>query len=330
MFANYSKGNSIVSGNTGLVITGIIALIMAVMTYTFTPTYPFASQQGVCFESVNKWDMPHWLSWLLNLTALPITALVALHFNKVYQIVHNNTKLYASAFLLLTSTNPWLSGSLSSSILFAIAVQTASMMMFTQYGRHNPNVGLFTSMVLLSTCSMWEYAALLMIPIFMIGAMYLNIFSLKGLAAMILGVICPYWIAIGFGFISLSQISMPNITNIFQSTAEIGFAGFMMLMMVALTALFTLMMSLSNAMKIFATNTRARAFNSFIYLISLTLFWYMLFDFSNLSTYIATFNLMAGIHLSHFFLLNNSWRWTSAASIGVAIYLTLNLITLYG
>lgn len=303
-------------------------LVMAVMTYNYTPEFALESDYGICLKSVKDWQMPHFLSWSLNIFSFGLSALLVLWLNKEFRFIHDSTKLFATVFIFLSATNPWLTHAFSAQSLFTLLTLIATFVLFSQFGKRNATGGIFIALSTLSAGSMFQYSFALMIPILLIATMYLNTLRIKETCAAILGIIAPYWIALGFGWIEFKDFKMPDLQTIF-------FADFIsdipiwMLLNVALTSLLTLLLALSNSIKVFSTNSQIRAYNSILNLFALALFWYIIFDFANMATYIPLLNLMAGIQIAHFFVINSMRRGSLFIATAAAVYLLLFCLTLY-
>lgn len=328
MSAYYSNSNNSVAGQPGLWGAAGLLFLLSVAAYGFAPAVRFESLYGVCLPAPAGWDLPQWGGWALNLAVLALAAFASVVLNREWRFIHDNTVLFASVFLLFTGANPWSVGMFGAGGLFALMVLVATMLLFSQYGERNATRGLFLAFSVLGVGSMMQHAFLLMIPIFVIGAMYLNVLRLKELAACVLGVVAPYWIGIGFGLIGFDDFALPELTNIFTDAA-VGAIPFWSVLATALTALLSLLLALSNSVRVFSTNTQTRACNSFFNLLSVALFWYMIFDFSNMTTYLPLFNLMAGIQAAHFFVLNRVRRGVIVAGIVAVFYVALFVLTLY-
>lgn len=305
-----------------------VLFVMAVMTFDFVPNIALESDYGICLKSVKDWQMPHFLSWSLNIISFGLSALLVLWLNKEFRFIHDSTKLFATVYIFLSATNPWLTYSFSAQSLFTLLTLIATFVLFSQFGKRNAAEGMFIAFSTLSAGSIFQYSFALMIPIFLVATMYLNTLRIKETCAAILGILAPYWIALGFGLIDLQDFRIPDLQTIFFSNF-ISEIPIWMLLNVAFTSLLTLLLALSNSIKVFATNSQTRAYNSIFNLFAFALFWYMLFDFANIATYIPMLNLMAGIQIAHFFVINPTRRASLFFTVVAGIYVTLFCLTLY-
>ena len=328
MFLNSSYNNQSITSSTGFIVAVAALLVMAVMSFDYMTDIALESDYGICLKSVKDWQMPHFLSWSLNILSFGISALLVLWLNKEFRFIHDSTKLFATAFIFLSATNPWLTCSFSAQSLFTPLTLVATFVLFSQFGKRNATEGMFITFSTLSAGSIFQYSFALMIPIFLIATMYLNTLRIKEICAAILGIIAPYWIALGFGLIDFNDFRMPDLQTIFFADF-INDISIWMLLNVALTSLLTLLLALSNSIKVFATNSQTRAYNSILNLFAFALFWYIIFDFVNMATYIPLLNLMAGILLAHFFVINPMRRGALFIATAVAVYVTLFCFTLY-
>ena len=313
MFLNSSYNNQSITSSTGFIVAVASLLVMAVMSFDYMPDIALESDYGICLKSVKDWQMPHFLSWSLN---------------KEFRFIHDSTKLFATAFIFLSATNPWLTCSFSAQSLFTPLTLIATFVLFSQFGKRNATEGMFITFSTLSAGSIFQYSFALMIPIFLIATIYLNTLRIKEICAAILGIIAPYWIALGFGLIDFKDFRIPDLQTIFFADF-INDISIWMLLNVALTSLLTLLLALSNSIKVFSTNSQTRAYNSILNLFAFSLFGCIIFDFANMATYIPLLNLMAGIQLAHFFVINPMRRGALFIATAVAVYVTLFCFTLY-
>lgn len=324
--SNHIRQN--ISGTPGLLLAISAWLIMAGMAYGFDPATPLESEYGICLESVRGWQMPHFLSWAINIIACGLSALLALWLNKEFRFIHDNTKLFASVFLFTTATNPWLTHQLGAPVFFTIMSLTALVSLFAHYGERNASTGVFIAFSTLSVGSLFQHSFLLMMPAFVVAVGLLNMLRIREICAVMLGIIAPYWIALGFGVISLDDFRWPDPESIFFADNLTNIPVWTMLN-VALTAVAILLLSLSNAIKVFSTNSRIRAFNSTFYLLSLALMICVIVDFENSATYLPMLNLMLGIQVTHFLIINQIRRPMIFIGVAMSIYTFLLCMSLY-
>lgn len=326
---NYSStsndSNRLMFGTPGIVISGTLMLAMAILSFCFTENTPFFENFGICLPSPNLWNINPTAGFIANIFVISLCGLAMIWLNKNFNIVAGHSILFSSAFFLITGSNPWLTNGLDSASIFALTMIVAIHLLFKTYGTRNATSELFLLFSTLAFGSMIQYAFALMIPIFLIGAMYMNVFRLREIIAAALGIVAPYWILIGFGVVSINDIVFPSLSNIFANTAP-SFSVLLVLISVGFTFLTALLLAFFNAQKVFASSAKIRAYNSFINLLGITLAWYMVFDHTNLITYAMALNLIAGLQIAHFFGRNRINYGYAYYMTGIAIYISLFIL----
>ena len=111
-------------------------------------------------------------------------------------------------------------------LLFLISI---ILLMFCQYSV-NPVGLLFTSFMLLGALTFVTPYSLFFIPLYLLFCLLTNIFSARGMAASLLGLITPFWIVMGTAYLS------PAVSNALKLFIEgvpegfsIAFSGFTLL-----------------------------------------------------------------------------------------------------
>ncbi len=299
-YTTSTDSNRLMFGTPGIVISGILMLAMAILSFIFVDNHASNDSLGLCLASANLWKINSVVSFLLNIGVIGAIGLGLIILNKRYNVINSHTALFTSVFFLLTGSNVWLTGGLTSSTIFALVIIISLDILFKTYGSRNATMGVFMLFSTLSFGTMIQYAFVLIIPIFLIGTMYMNVLRPKELVAALLGMICPYWIFIGFGIIDFSDFSLPRLTNLFTHIAS-AIDILWLMIMVGLTFIIALCLAIFNVEKVFATSSQTRAYNSFINLLGISMAWYMVFDYNNLLTYLTIFNCITGIQIAHFF-----------------------------
>ena len=301
------------------VIALILAIGMSAVAFFTGSHAQLTGDMGICLPSPNMWDLLPLASWIINL-ALAVAISLALYlFNKNLSFSPGSSFLLMGAFILMTASNPWISERLTSSMLMASANLWCLWIMFANFNERNATQGVFLTATILSLGSMFQYAFVFMIPVYMIIGIFLKCFRIKELLAMLMGLAAPYWVGIGMGLIPLEAFHMPTFTNLFEGFAtKTGLlAG---LLNLGLTALLALLLGLNNTVKLFAGNSRRRLMNSSLNLMGVSCAAMMVIDFNNLTAYMATFYMMAAVQVANVFGLWNVKRWEIWLWIGAATY----------
>lgn len=313
-----------VIGNGGLLIAILMACSLSAVAFFLGNPQDLEGRLGICLPSPNLWAIPDDISWGINLALLIIIGLSLLLFNKTYNFISSSDPVLSAVFIFLCGANPWISGLLTSSLLLLGINIICLHLLFRSYRSSKGMEEMFLSGLLLSFGSMAEYAFIFMIPAFLLIAATLKCLHFKSFMAYIIGLITPYWIALGTGLIPLDTLSYPSITNLFEDfvSKQSLLAG---LLNGAFSILILLLLWLSNMVKLYAGNTRRRLMNNSIIIIGFVVSICMICDSDNITAYFATLYFVLAAQFANFFVLHN----LKQARIWVALIIIIYLISFY-
>lgn len=308
-----------ITGNGGLLLAIILACAMSAIEFYFGTTQRFGGGLGICLPSPNLWVIPSTVSWLLNISLIIILGLSLHLFNKTYNFVSSSDTVLPAVFIFLCGSNPWIDGMLTSSVIMMTANLICLHLLFGCYRSPKGMQQLFVVGSILSLCSMFQYAFIFLIPAYMIIALILKCFNFKSFVAMLLGIASPYWIGLGSGIISPDSFAPPTFTSLFDifENRQTLFIG---LLNCAVTIIISLMLTLYNAVKLYAGNTRRRLLNNSIIFLGLAATICIVCDVKNIPVYIATVYMVMAVQLANLFALRN---------VRYARYLILFIMLLY-
>lgn len=309
-------------GNTGLLIA--IGMSTAMSAYAFFVGDPqrLEGDLGICLPSPNLWTISTLGSWILNASLTLVLGLTLYFFNKTYNFVNSPDTLLPAAFLIMSASNPWIDSLLTSSVIMLGINILCLIILFDSYRLRNAPQQLFVVGTMISIGSMFQHAFIFLIPAYIIMATILKCISFRGIVAFILGLLAPYWIALGFGLITPESFTMPMISNLFDGyvSNERLFIG---LVNCGLTVLLGLILALNNALKLYAGNSRRRHFNMAINVLGLVCAICMICDFSNLTAYLDTVYMVTAVQFANLFALRNIRRSNTIIFFMGTIYIVL-------
>ena len=314
-------------GKGGVTIVMAIAVAMSAISFFVASPQPIAGNLGICIPSPNLWLNPSAGSWALNLLLLLGCSGGLYFFNRHFSVVPGSSTILHGIFLLMAVSIPWSGTLLSSSSILALAMIAALAILCSAFGQRNAAQELFLVATILSLGSMFQYAFIFMTMPMVIAAILFKCLHIREIFAMTLGLLAPYWIALGFGLVTPDSFNWPTITNLFagNTSHEALLAG---LLNLGITAVITLVLALYNSVKLYAGNTRRRMFNMAINVLGLAAAACMVFDFNNLYTYIATFYIAAAFQIADLFALWNIRRpaiWSSLICLLYISFFTLSI-----
>lgn len=315
-------------GNIGFLVATALGVAMSAMNFFGDGGNPIPGSQGICLPSPNLWVITPVLSWILVLCLIIGLALVLVAIDKSYSLIRGTDMVLPAAFVIMAASNPWLSGLLNTSIIMAMVNAIALYVMFGCYRAHNATQQMFVVATTISLCSMFQYAFIVLIPVYLVIAFMMKCLRLKEFMAYLMGLAAPYWVAVGMGIVDISDFNLPRLQSFIDGLASKSDL-LVTLITIGFTALTTLILALNNAVKLYAGNSQRRICNNAFMVLGIFMIAAMLVDFSNLPAYVATLYLVSAIEWANLFSLWNipySNRWVTLIA---AIYIASFVIPYY-
>lgn len=315
-------------GKEGMLLAILVSVAMIVTAFYAATPEPLAGRMGLCLPSPNEWPLTPFAGWLINLLLMGGVTVTLYLLNKEFNFVRGSDTVLTGTFLVMASSNAWITEGLSSSLIMALANLICLLILFGCYRKKNSTQEIFVIATILSIGSMIQYAFIFMMPAYLLGAMLLKCFNFKSFIAFLMGIAAPYWIAVGLGIIPLDRFRMPTFTNMFDGFATTTDLFFGMAN-IAFTVLLGLMIGLNNSVRLYAGNTQRRLYNMVLNVIGLFAVGFMLIDFTNMVVYMATIYMITAVQLANMFSLRNvqyGGRWLLCLG---AVYVASLVLTLF-
>lgn len=287
-------------GKEGLALAVIASLAMTAVAFFIDAPAPLQGDTGICFPSPNGWGLSPVWGWLLNTLLLAVTAGMLYGANKEYGLVKGTDTVFVSLFLIMATSNVWVSGLFSTTAMLAIINIGCMMILYGCYRQNNVTKDIFVIGSILSVGSMFQYAFIFMTPVYLIGTIMLKCFNLKVVPAYLMGLIAPYWVVLGFGIADIDSLRIPDLQHVFD---RLGSKSDMLVGMlnIGLTLTIGLLLGLSNAVKLYAGNSRRRLMVMSLNLLGAVTAVCMIFDFDNLTAYLATIYMVTAVQIGILF-----------------------------
>ena len=308
-------------------ISMAIAVAMSAVAFFVGMPSPGTADAGICIHSVNLWGIAPIAAWALNI-ALALALSIGLRFaNKAYSFVPGSETPLPGLFLVLFASNTWISGPLTSSVILAAANLICLSTLFSCFRQNNATQETFVIATILSLGSMFQYAFAFMIPVYIIAGIMLKCFRLREAVAMILGLVAPYWVAVGLGIVPVENFHLPKFENLFDgyiSKADL-FTG---LLNCAFTLVLSLILALNNIVKLYSGNSRRRLFNMAMLVLAVACAVCMILDFNNITAYLATVYMVTAVQIANLLSLFNIRRPAIWIAVIEAVYVALFVLML--
>ena len=298
-----------------------IAIIAVVVSYCFGNIEDLPGDTGLWLPSANDWMTPGIASMFVNVLLNVLVAGMLVLLNKWFNVLRTMSDLGAGVFLIMQMSEPSLMGQFYGGTLMCFIVLFSTIVLYCTYNQPYPRQPIFLIFLLLTVGTMTQYAYIAYIPIFLLGCAQMRIFGWKTLMAAIIGVITPIWIMVGFGFVSFSSLEVPHYVNIFSALDSHD--ALHIISVAAITGVLAIVMSILNLLKVFNYNSKMRAYNGFLLVLSVVTTLMVVIDYTNLSIYIPLLNCCTAFQVGHFFALNRSKRSYIAILSVILIYVAL-------
>lgn len=307
-------------GKTGFAIALIVSLAIGAIAAATIPVPEARANAGICLPSPIMWQLPPLVSAIAGMALPVLISLAMILFNKRFNFIPSPGNLYAGAFLLMCFATPLCTRSLSSGSLMAAGTLWGLWMLFAP-GVNSPRQESAASMFIIGTIialgSMVQYAFLMLIPVFAIGAIALKKFGLRELCAMGIGMIAPYWIGLGFGLISLEDFHLPQLSPIVYIDPGDKIVTFVMLGFTAFIGVLTMVV---NIMRIYRANSRIRATNTCVNIVGLMAILCICIDYTNAGAYAELLYLFTAFQIGNVLAYNPTSKGGIVLAVIAAVY----------
>lgn len=295
---------NITTGNIGLLLAIMLSAAMCAASYFFGGVIDFNNVGGICFPAPDTWGLPSQLSIGINWMMIAGITLFLQLLNKTYNFITTTDTVLQCSVLVLICSNVYIDTELCTSTFLGAAVLIEFFILFGCYRNKKSVAQFFIAGTVLSIASMFEYAAIpFILAIIVIGVMFKSL-TFKGFCAMGMGLIAPYWIAIGFGLIDPMSMTVPELSTVltYDFMEE---RHFLLWLNCGVTITLFLLCSLYNAVSMYAGNTKRRILNNSTLIFGLVACASIIFDCDNVVAYLCTVYIALSVQLANLFALHN-------------------------
>lgn len=301
----------VTAGPGAIIFSVAAAIFMIAATALFIPPIRSTVEFGTCLSLPLDW-LTSQSAFLFNSFLIAIAVVCAFFLNKKFSFVKGSDVLLPVTLCILLSSNPANTSCFSTSIIMLIVNLICLDIMMRSYCSSNATTQMFAVATYLSVGSMIEYAFLPLMLVYPVMAIMTKVLRLKEILAFLMGLVAPYWVALGFGIVGFDDFRLPEFLTVMPDTG----ADFMIFVYVSLgiMALISLIMTLNNALLFYSGNTRVRTLNNIINLLGITCALCMLIDFGNFEAYTSTFCFASAVQMANFFAIRHIprsrfWFW---------------------
>lgn len=273
-----------------LIVATVVALSMGVQPPSGDSTGLFFSIKGRLIEHGP-------LSAFINLVCLFTTGGIMLALNKVFSYVRSVTHLFVSAFFLLQIANPAGLVSFNAGTLLCLLTTIAMLPLFASYQDRHAQRSIFLIFAILAAGSMFHYGFLFLIPAFILGFLNMGVFNLKGVLAMLFGLVTPFWIVLGLGIAAPDSFTVPSIDGIWNLTGQPWTN--LMLVLAVITVVLGIVLAVRNLLTIMNYRMQTRVYNAFFIFTLVMAVIALCIDYCDVQVYLPLLNLMTAVQIAH-------------------------------
>ncbi len=285
------------------------------------------SDRGICLPAPSMWPLTATASWIINTLLIFIfTAALAL-INKRHTIVRGTDHTLTALFPLLLAASPEIShGFTAAMVTLAVAIISIAILC-NNYKARNATQPIFIIATFLSIGSMMQYAFIPLAVAVFLAAIVMKCIHVKEVFAFAIGLVAPYWIALGLGIVSPADFHIPVPSAIILPEGDEA-SALMTIIGLALLVIICALLTLVNMVRLYAGNSKVRRENNAINILGATSAICMAADFTNMSAYIGIMYLWASVQIANIFALQHIRRsWIGALTI-IAAILTFFIINI--
>lgn len=297
-------------GTIGVVIAALVAFTMCLLSLIFHPVDIKPIEYGICLPSPDAWDFPAVGAWVINTFLIGFIAALLYVINKTYNFIRTTEPALVMIFLVTAASGPWFTQTINTSVLLCLANVVCLGIIFDSYDTRNATQEMFIMGAVVGMGAMVQYAFLPLGIVFFLWALFMKVLRIKETLAFIAGILCPYWIALGVGWLSFSDFHFPSLTPLF-SYADDPSEFFILLACIGVSVATGFLCTLVNAMKLYAGNSKIYAMNLCVMASGGIAAICIMVDFDNMHAYVTTLYMATAVQLANICAL---WRprmpWT--------------------
>lgn len=287
------------SKNRHIIVTSLVCV-------WFTAVLIILSLQGIPVDSIhNNGLISNWIpdiningiiSIVINAAIISITAFLLTRLNAHFPLIKEHTSLPTVFFLLLEMSSISLINHYSPANLTACLIYICIFILYTCYQQGNSPEQSFIVGLIFSIISISDAHALYLLPIFIVGFHLMRTLSIRTIIALMIGLITPYWIIWGMGWIEHTQLDFSALTLNLQWPK---------LSITLIPAIFAILLGMftgtSNLLNAHTEKIQTRAYNGFINLLSVYTTILMCIDYEHHDIYLPVLNMCISLQAAYYF-----------------------------
>ena len=289
--------NEYFNGQPFMFLCALALIVATAVAVSMGVQAPSADSTGLLFSLKGRLIEHGPLSATINVACLLATGGIMLALNKVFSYVRAVTHLFVSSFFLLQIANPDGLVSFNAGTLLCLLTTIAMLPLFASYQDHHAQRSIFLIFAILAAGSMFHYGFLFLIPAFILGFLNMGVFNLKGVLAMLFGLVTPFWIVLGLGIAAPDSFTVPSIDGIWNLTGQPWTN--LMLVLAVITAVLGIVLAVRNLLTIMNYRMQTRVYNAFFIFTLVMAVIALCIDYCDVQVYLPLLNLMTAVQIAH-------------------------------
>lgn len=298
--------NEYFNGRPFMILCGLLLMLATAMCLAMGVEPAAGGSTGVFFTMKDSLIDSRTLSAAVNVLCLLATGGIMLALNKVFSYVRSVTHLLVSAFFLLQLAHPAGLVSFNTGTLLCLVTALAIMPLFAAYQDRHSQRSIFLIFAIAATGSMFHYGFMMLIPAFLLGFVNMGVMNLKGVLAMLFGLITPFWIVLGLGMASPADFVAPHAGGIWN--VQWTLSEELLLTVAVVTAVLGLVLAVMNLMTLMNYRMQTRVYNAFFVFLLVMAIIAIVLDYRDTAVYLPLLNLMVAVQVAHTHTLRTTVR----------------------
>ena len=203
------------------------------------------------------------------------------------------THLFVSAFFLLQLANPAGLVALNAGTLLCLVTAVTLMPLFASFQDSHAQRSIFLIFALVATGTMFHYGFLMLIPAYLLGFANMRALGLKGVLAMLFGLVTPFWIALGLGLVNPTDAALPQWPLMDRPQLNLQ------VILAVVTAVLGIVLAVLNLFTIMNYRMQTRVYNIFLIILLVMTILAACLDYRDMAVFLPLLNLMVAIQVAH-------------------------------
>ena len=289
--------NEYFNGRPFMILCALALMVATAVALTMGVQPVRGESTGVFFSWTDPLIETGPLSAALNVLCLLATGGIMLAINKVFSYVRAVTHLFVSAFFLLEIAQPAELVSLHIGTLLSLLTVLLVLPLFASYQDRHSQRNIFLVFAVVAAGSMFHYGFLALLPAFLLGFLNMGVLNLKGVLAMLFGLITPFWIVLGMSIATPDDFNMPQLTGIWDMVNQTAVTS--LLVLVAVIAVMGIVLAVMNLMTIMNYRMQTRVYNAFFVFMLIMAVIALCVDFGDATVFLPLLSLMVAVQIAH-------------------------------